>query len=180
MFNNLKFLFCMKNRVIIDYCSLYLRRKDCSCYTCDRKSEELYEAIKEKRPHVVLCDKKLEDGMSADVYERLEKEGIEVKFFINSSSYYSLGANNIRTRFYSKPVSPEYVYDEVVKIPNEAAFEVGSEFPKLEGALVGISSGGALWAAIQVAKRPENKGKNIVVLLPDSGDRYLSTPLLAK
>lgn len=72
------------------------------------------------------------------------------------------------------------IYDEVVKIPNEAAFEVGSEFPKLEGALVGISSGGALWAAIQVAKRPENKGKNIVVLLPDSGDRYLSTPLLAK
>lgn len=72
------------------------------------------------------------------------------------------------------------IYDEVVKIPNEAAFEVGSEFPKLEGALVGISSGGALWATIQVAKRPENKGKNIVVLLPDSGDRYLSTPMLAK
>ena len=115
MFNNLKFLFCMKNRVIIDYCSLYLRRKDCSCYTCDRKSEEHYKAIKEKRPHVVMCDKKLEDGMSADVYERLKKEGIEVKFFINSSSYYSLGANNSRTRFYSKPVSPEYVYDEVVK-----------------------------------------------------------------
>ena len=76
MFSNLKFLFCMKNRVIIDYCSLYLRRKDCSCYTCDRKSEELYEAIKEKRPHVVLCDKKLEDGMSVDVYERLKKDGI--------------------------------------------------------------------------------------------------------
>ena len=54
--------------------------------------------------------------MSADVYERLKKEGIEVKFFINSSRYYSLGANNSRTRFYSKPVSPEYVYDEVVKV----------------------------------------------------------------
>lgn len=72
------------------------------------------------------------------------------------------------------------IYDEIIKIPNEAAFEIGGEFPGLEGALVGISSGGALWAAIQIAKRPENRGKNIVVLLPDSGDRYLSTPLLAK
>ena len=72
------------------------------------------------------------------------------------------------------------VYDEVITVPNEAAFEVGGEFPSLEGALVGISSGAALWAAIQLAKRPENKGKKIVALLPDSGDRYLSTPLLAK
>lgn len=72
------------------------------------------------------------------------------------------------------------IYDEVIKIPNDAAFEIGNVFPKLEGALVGISSGGALWAAIQVAKRPENKDKNIVVVLPDSGDRYLSTPLLSK
>lgn len=72
------------------------------------------------------------------------------------------------------------IYDEIIKIPNEAAFEIGGEFPKLEGALVGISSGGALWAAIQLAKRPENEGKNIVVLLPDSGDRYLSTPMLSK
>ena len=72
------------------------------------------------------------------------------------------------------------VYDEVLTVPNEAAFETGGAFPSIEGALVGISSGAALWGAIQVAKRPENKGKNIVVLLPDSGDRYLSTPLLAK
>ena len=72
------------------------------------------------------------------------------------------------------------IYDEVLKVPNEAAFEIGGEFPALEGALVGISSGAALWAAIQLAKRPENKGKNIVIILPDSGDRYLSTPLLAK
>ncbi len=72
------------------------------------------------------------------------------------------------------------IYDEVIKVPNEAAFEVGASFPQLEGALVGISSGAALWGAIQLAKRPENKGKNIVALLPDSGDRYLSTPMLAK
>lgn len=72
------------------------------------------------------------------------------------------------------------VYDEVIKVPNDAAFEIGGEFPRLEGALVGISSGCALWGAIQVAKRPENEGKNIVVLLPDSGDRYLSTPMLSK
>ena len=72
------------------------------------------------------------------------------------------------------------IYDEVLAVPNEAAFEVGGEFPGLEGALVGISSGAALWGAIQLAKRPENKGKNIVALLPDSGDRYLSTPLLSK
>ena len=72
------------------------------------------------------------------------------------------------------------IYDEVLTVPIEAAFEGGGEFPGLEGALVGISSGAALWGAIQLAKRPENKGKNIVALLPDSGDRYLSTPLLSK
>ncbi len=72
------------------------------------------------------------------------------------------------------------IYDEVIKVPNDSAFEIGGEFPALEGALVGISSGAALWAAIQLAKRPENKGKNIVALLPDSGDRYLSTPMLSK
>ena len=72
------------------------------------------------------------------------------------------------------------IYDEVIKVPNEAAFEVGASFPQLEGALIGISSGAALWGAIQLAKRPENKGKNIVALLPDSGDRYVSTPMLAK
>lgn len=72
------------------------------------------------------------------------------------------------------------ICDEVIKVPNEAAIEIGGEFPSVEGALVGISSGAALWGAISIAKRPENKGKNIVVLLPDSGDRYLSTEMLAK
>lgn len=69
------------------------------------------------------------------------------------------------------------VYDEVLKVSNEDAFETGKELARKEGILVGISSGAALYAATIVAKRPENKGKTIVVLLPDSGDRYLSTPL---
>lgn len=71
------------------------------------------------------------------------------------------------------------IYDEIIPVENEDAFAVGKQIGKSEGILVGISSGAALWAAIQLAKRPENKGKNIVVLLPDTGDRYLSTPLFA-
>ena len=74
----------------------------------------------------------------------------------------------------------EEIYDEVVKIENDDAFEEGARFAITEGILVGISSGAALKAATIVAKRPENKGKNIVVILPDSGDRYLSTPLFQK
>ena len=69
------------------------------------------------------------------------------------------------------------IYDEIITIENEDAFMEGGRFAKTEGVLVGISSGAALKAATEVAKRPENAGKNIVVLLPDSGDRYLSTPL---
>lgn len=69
------------------------------------------------------------------------------------------------------------VYDEVITVANEDAFKTGNAIAKTEGILVGISSGAAVWAAAELAKRPENKGKNIVVLLPDTGDRYLSTPL---
>lgn len=69
------------------------------------------------------------------------------------------------------------IYDEIVRVPNEAAFTTGKAVATEEGFLVGISSGAALWAAVQLAKRPEYKGKTIVALLPDSGDRYLSTPL---
>ncbi len=71
------------------------------------------------------------------------------------------------------------VYDEVIPVSNEDAFATGKLVGHKEGVLVGISSGAALWAAIQLAKRPENKGKTIVALLPDTGDRYLSTPLFA-
>ncbi|MBQ9521736.1 MAG: cysteine synthase A [Oscillospiraceae bacterium] len=71
------------------------------------------------------------------------------------------------------------VYDEVIAVSNDAAFETGKRVGREEGVLVGISSGAALWAALQVAKRPENAGKNIVVLFPDTGDRYLSTPLFS-
>lgn len=69
------------------------------------------------------------------------------------------------------------IYDEIIPVENDAAFEIGKLIGKSEGVLVGISSGAAAWAAIELAKRPENKGKNIVVFLPDTGDRYLSTPL---
>ena len=69
------------------------------------------------------------------------------------------------------------IYDEVVTAENEEAFRMGKEIARTEGILVGISSGAAMSAALKVAKRPENRGKTIVVLLPDSGDRYYSTPL---
>ena len=71
------------------------------------------------------------------------------------------------------------VYDEIIPVDNDDAFKLGKEMGRSEGVLVGISSGAALWAAIELAKRPENAGKTIVVLLPDTGDRYLSTPLFA-
>ena len=71
------------------------------------------------------------------------------------------------------------IYDEIIPVANEDAFSTGKLIGKTEGVLVGISSGAAVWAAIELAKRPENEGKNIVVLLPDTGDRYLSTPLFA-
>ena len=72
------------------------------------------------------------------------------------------------------------IYDEIIPVENGDAFATGKEIGKSEGVLVGISSGAAVWAAIELAKRPENEGKTIVVLLPDTGDRYLSTPLFAE
>lgn len=72
------------------------------------------------------------------------------------------------------------IYDEIIRVKNEDAFQAGKEIALSEGILVGISSGAALYAAAKLAERPENRGKNIVVLLPDSGDRYLSTPLFAE
>lgn len=72
------------------------------------------------------------------------------------------------------------IYDEIIQVENEDAFEAGRRIAKTEGVLVGISSGAALWAALQLAKRPENKGKTIVALLPDTGERYLSTAMFAE
>ena len=72
------------------------------------------------------------------------------------------------------------VYDEIIRVKNEDAFTAGKELSKTEGLLIGISSGAALWAAAELAKRPENVGKTIVVILPDTGERYLSTPLFAE
>lgn len=72
------------------------------------------------------------------------------------------------------------IYDEIITVENDDAFETGRLIARTEGVLVGISSGAALWAAIELAKRPENKGKNIVALLPDTGERYLSTPMFSE
>lgn len=72
------------------------------------------------------------------------------------------------------------IYDEIIPVANEDAFALGKKIGTSEGVLVGISSGAAVWAALEVAKRPENEGRNIVVLLPDTGDRYLSTPLFTE
>ena len=72
------------------------------------------------------------------------------------------------------------VYDEIIPVSNDDAFETGRAVGREEGVLVGISSGAAVWAAIQLARRPENEGKTIVALLPDTGDRYLSTPLFGE
>ena len=72
-----------------------------------------------------------------------------------------------------------HIYDKIITVENDDAFAAGREVGRLEGILVGISSGAAVWAAIELARRDENKGKTIVALLPDTGDRYLSTPLFA-
>ncbi|HEX7588127.1 MAG TPA: pyridoxal-phosphate dependent enzyme, partial [Anaerolineae bacterium] len=71
------------------------------------------------------------------------------------------------------------IYDEIIRVKNDDAFDLARRMAKEEGILVGISSGAAMWAALQVAKRPENKGKLIVVIIPSFGERYLSTPLFA-
>ena len=72
------------------------------------------------------------------------------------------------------------IYDEIIRVPDSEAFAVGREIAHREGILVGISSGAAVWAAAQLAKRPENKGKVIVAFLPDTGERYLSTPMFSE
>ena len=72
------------------------------------------------------------------------------------------------------------IYDEIIAVENEDAFETGRTLARREGLLVGISSGAAVFAATELAKRPENKGKRIVVLLPDTGERYLSTPMFSE
>ena len=88
----------------------------------------------------------------------------------------SHGIQGIGANFVPAVLNTE-IYDEIIPVTNEAAFETGRMLGKTEGFLAGISSGAALWAAIETAKRPENKGKTIVVLLPDTGDRYLSTAM---
>ena len=89
------------------------------------------------------------------------------------------GLQGIGAGFVPEGLNTE-IYDEIIPVTDQAAYEAGRMIGKTEGVVVGISSGAALWAAMELAKRPENKGKNIVVLLPDTGDRYLSTPMFAE
>ncbi|MCF0123079.1 MAG: cysteine synthase A [Ruminiclostridium sp.] len=89
------------------------------------------------------------------------------------------GLQGIGANFVPKVLNTE-IYDEIIPVTDEDAYQTGRLIGRSEGVLVGISSGAALWAAIQVAKRPENKGKTVVALLPDTGDRYLSTPMFSE
>lgn len=120
------------------------------------------EYLKEKNPHIKI------------IAVEPETSPVLTKGVSGAHEIQGIGANFIPA------ILNQDIYDEVIDVPNEAAFEVGRAITKTEGLFVGISSGAALWGALQVAKRPENKGKNIVVLLPDSGDRYLSTPLVSE
>ena len=127
-------------------------------------------------------------GTITGVGQYLKSKNLEVKVVAvepKSSAFLSTGvAGPHKIQGIGAGFAPEVldtkVYDEIIPVENEAAFATGREIGRREGVLVGISAGAAVWAAIELAKRPENAGKNIVVLLPDTGDRYLSTPLFAE
>ena len=127
-------------------------------------------------------------GTSTGVGQYLKSKNPEVKVVAvepKSSAFLSTGvAGPHKIQGIGAGFAPEVldtkVYDEIIPVENEAAFATGREIGRREGVLVGISAGAAVWAAIELAKRPENAGKNIVVLLPDTGDRDLSTPLFAE
>ena len=126
-------------------------------------------------------------GTITGVGEYLKEQNPAVKIIAvepDSSPVLSKGTagahmiQGIGAGFVPKVLNTE-IYDEIITVTNEDAFAAGKLVGRAEGVLVGISSGAAVWAALQLAKRPENKGKTIVALLPDTGDRYLSTPLFA-
>ena len=131
--------------------------------------------IKDISARETISEKYLEQIISSlkkAGYVKLYKyPGLQPKLFLNISN---LKKRSISNQFCSILID---VYDEVFPVENEDAFTTGKLIAKHEGIRVGISSGAALYAAIQLAKRPENKGKTIVALLPESGDRYYSTPL---
>ena len=118
-------------------------------------------------------------------YLKSKIPGVKVVAVEPATSPFSRRASPARTRYrasaraFVPDVLDTKVYDEIIPVANEDAFATGKLVGKSEGVLVGISSGAAVWAGIELAKRPENAGKTIVVLLPDTGDRYLSTPLFA-
>ena len=112
-------------------------------------------------------------GTVTGVGRYLKSQNAAVKVVAGAHKIQGIGAGFV------PEVLDTAVYDEIIAVADEDAFRLGRELGRSEGVLVGISSGAALWAAIELAKRPENAGKTIVALLPDTGDRYLSTPLFA-
>ena len=108
----------------------------------------------------------------AEILEQ-EPEQVQIPYQAVRSDIQGIGAGFVPETLDTK------IYDEIITVDNDDAFATGRRIARTQGVLVGISSGAAMWAAIQLAKRPENKGKNIVVLLPDTGERYLSTAMFA-
>ena len=131
--------------------------------------------LKEKNPavKVVAVEPKTSAVMSTGIAVEPESSPVLSKGVSGAHKIQGIGAGFVPDVLDTK------IYDEIIPVDNDDAFAVGKEMGHREGVLVGISSGAALWAAIELAKRPENAGKTIVVLLPDTGDRYLSTPLFA-
>ena len=120
-------------------------------YMADGTAQDLTGFVRTRLP----APKKLPEDLAKKLSERTGKEGLQ----------------------FVPQVLDTRIYDEIIPVTNEDAFALGREIGRAEGVLVGISSGAAVWAALQIAQRPESAGKTIVVLLPDTGERYLSTPL---
>ncbi len=120
-------------------------------------------------------------GFKSKDYVILEDEfraGVDRLFVVTDDGSY--GEKKLTTEKLAQLLDEGNVYDEIIRVTNEDALAAGAEFGHKEGVLVGISAGAAVYAGIQLAKRPENAGKNIVIILPDSGDRYLSTALFGE
>lgn len=105
MLSNFKVLLCMKNEILRNCCYEYFQARNSSVYTCNKTFNDLYNAIKETKPDVVMCDRKLSDCNSHDVLEKLKAEGIEVKMFITPTEYYYIGGYEKHMPYFTKPIN---------------------------------------------------------------------------